>query len=107
MPRSAGSVTHSGTRQRIRVLLRLSPDGFKAKPVSWFPDGSHILVTSVAGPAQEPGLWQLSGLGGSPRKLSDDARDAAVSPDGSQIVFLRGAINSQELWLMGTGGEQP
>ena len=83
------------------------PDGFKAKPVSWFPDGSHILATSVAGPAQEPGLWQLSGLGGSPRKLSDDAREAAVSPDGSQIVFLRGATNSQELWLMGAGGEQP
>jgi Tol biopolymer transport system component/DNA-binding winged helix-turn-helix (wHTH) protein len=83
------------------------PGGFKAKPVSWFPDGSHILATSVEGPAQEPGLWRLSGLGGSPRKLSDDARDAAVSPDGSQIVFLRGAINSQELWLMGAGGEQP
>jgi DNA-binding winged helix-turn-helix (wHTH) protein len=83
------------------------PGGFKAKPVSWFPDGSHILATSVEGPAQEPGLWRLSGLGGSPRKLSDDARDAAVSPDCSQIVFLRGAINSQELWLMGAGGEQP
>ena len=83
------------------------PQGFKANPVSWFPDGSHILATSVAGPAQEAALWQLSGLGGSPRKLSDDARDAAVSPDGSQIVFLRGATNSQELWLMGAGGEQP
>ena len=83
------------------------PQGFKAKPVSWFPDGSHILATSFAGPAQEPGLWQLSGLGGSPRKLSDDAGNAAVSPDGSQIVFLRGASKSQELWLMGANGEQP
>lgn len=82
------------------------PDGFKAKPVSWFPDGSHILATSVAGPAQEPGLWQLSALGGSPRKLGDDAREAAVSPDGSQIVFIRGAAKNQELWLMGAGGEQ-
>ena len=82
------------------------PDGFKAKPVAWFPDGSHLVATSVEGPAKEPGLWQLSALGGSPRKLSDDARDAAVSPDGSQIVFLRGATNSQELWLMGAGGEQ-
>ena len=110
------------------------PEGFKAKPVAWFPDGTHILATSVtgpaqepglwqlsalggsprklalatsvAGPAQEPGLWQLSALGGSPRKLVDDAQEAAVSPDGSQIVFLRGATNSQELWLMGAGGEQ-
>ena len=46
------------------------PEGFKAKPVAWFPDGTHILATSVAGPAQEPGLWQLSALGGSPRKLA-------------------------------------
>lgn len=81
------------------------PAGFRAKPVCWFPDGSHILATSVAGPAQEPGLWQLSALGGSPRKLSDEGRQAAVSPDGSQIVFLKGAPKSQEIWLMGSSGE--
>ena len=43
------------------------PEGFRAKPVSWFPDGSHILATSLAGSSQEPGLWQISALGGSPR----------------------------------------
>ena len=80
------------------------PEGFKAKPVGWFPDGTHILATSVDGPASEPGLWQLSSLGGSPRKLSDKGREGTVSPDGSQIVFLKGAPKSQELWLMDANG---
>jgi Tol biopolymer transport system component/DNA-binding winged helix-turn-helix (wHTH) protein len=83
------------------------PEGFKARPVAWFPDGSHILATSVAGPAEQPALWQVSSLGGSPRKLSDGCSEATVSPDGSQIVFLKGAARSQEVWLMGSGGEQP
>ena len=83
------------------------PEGFKAKPVSWFPDGSHILATSVAGSSQEPGLWQISALGGSPRKLADQGREAAVSPDGTEIAFLKGTSESQELWVMGADGEQP
>ena len=28
------------------------PPGFKAQPVAWFPDGTHILTTSVAGPTE-------------------------------------------------------
>src|SRR4051812_16320298 len=29
-----------------------------------------------------------------------------ISPDGSQIVFLKGAAESQEIWLMRADGEQ-
>ena len=83
------------------------PEGFNARPVSWYPDGSHILVAAVSGSEMKSGLWQISTVGGSPRKLSDEGRDAEVSPDGSQIVFLRGAEKSQELWLMGSDGQQP
>ena len=83
------------------------PQGFKAQPVSWFPDGSHILATSVAGPAEQSALWQISTIGGSPRQLSQQGREAAVSPDGSLIAFLKGAPKSQELWLMRADGEQP
>ncbi len=83
------------------------PAGFKAQPVAWFPDGSHILATSVAGPTEQPALWQLSTVGGSPRKLNDQGGEASVSPDGSQIVFLRGSANSEELWLMHADGAQP
>ena len=83
------------------------PEGFKARPVSWYPDGSHILAAAVSGSEMKSGLWQISTVGGSPRKLSDEGRDAEVSPDGSQIVFLKGAEKSQELWLMGSDGQQP
>jgi Tol biopolymer transport system component/DNA-binding winged helix-turn-helix (wHTH) protein len=83
------------------------PKGFKAMPVCWLPDGSHLLVTSAVGPERQSGLWQISTVGGSPRKLSDEGREAAVSPDGSQIVFLKGGASSQELWLMRADGEQP
>ena len=83
------------------------PKGFKAQPVCWFPDGSHILVTSVAGPAAQAALWQVSTIGGSPRQLSQQGGEASVSPDGSQIAFLKGAPKSQELWLMRADGEQP
>lgn len=82
------------------------PEGFKATPVCWLPDGSHILISSVIGPKQQSGLWQIATVGGSPRKLSDEGRAAAVSPDGSQIVFLKGGARSQEVWLMGADGEQ-
>jgi len=83
------------------------PEGFKATPVCWLPDGSHLLVTSAVGPERQSGLWQISTIGGSPRKLSEGGREAAVSPDGSQIVFLKGAASSQELWLMRADGDQP
>jgi Tol biopolymer transport system component len=83
------------------------PTGFKAQPVCWFPDGSHILVTSVAGPATQAALWQVSTIGGSPRQLSQQSGEASVSPDGSLIAFLKGAPKSQELWLMRADGEQP
>jgi Tol biopolymer transport system component/DNA-binding winged helix-turn-helix (wHTH) protein len=83
------------------------PKGFKAQPVCWFPDGSHILVTSVAGPSEQAALWQISTIGGSPRQLSQQGGAAAVSPDGSLIAFLKGAPKSQELWLMRADGEQP
>lgn len=82
------------------------PEGFKAKPICWFPDGTHLVATSAAGSSRWPGLWRLSTIGGSPRKLSDEGREAAVSPDGSQIAFLRGAINTQEVWVMSADGQQ-
>ena len=65
------------------------PQGFKAMPVSWLPDGSHILVTSVTPPAQQAGLWQISTAGGSPRKLSDEGREAAVRPTDHRLSFSK------------------
>ena len=77
-------------------------------PLSWFPDGSKILITAVL-PGEDPSLWAISILGGEPRKLRDGAAAAAVSPDGSQIAFLGDydSGSAQGIWVStADGGDQ-
>ena len=81
------------------------PNGFSAVPVAWYPDGTHLIAAHEDGPYTQSGLWQLSIVGGTPRKLIDDGRDPAISPDGAQIAFVRGAYLQNQLWLMGADGE--
>ena len=83
------------------------PDGFRARPVGWFPDGSHLLVTARESSQNEPSIWSVSVLGGSPRKLIDNAEARSVSPSGSEIVFVRGQMVPQEIWLAFSDGDQP
>lgn len=89
------------------------PKGFDAVPTSWFPDGTHLLLSSgEAGEAAS--LWKVSILGGSPQKVMEDATEGMVSPDGSKIAFLRGALSptanpccvpyGREIWLVDTNG---
>jgi Tol biopolymer transport system component/DNA-binding winged helix-turn-helix (wHTH) protein len=87
-------------------LLQL-PKGFDAQPESWYPDSSHLVATWVAGLNEPPSLWELSVMGGTPRKLADEGYTAAVSPDGSQVAFLRGPSLQPELWLMVADGSKP
>src|SRR5262249_15654579 len=65
-----------GTGETHSIAL---PEGFRARPVSWFPDGSHLLVTAWPG-ASPSSMWSISVLGGSPRKLLDNADARSVSP---------------------------
>ena len=96
------------------------PDGFIARPVSWFPDGSHVLANKLPGPGEQsniwtswkppgveeqPSVWTISVFGGNPRKLIENAEARSVSPDGSQIAFVRGEKN-QEIWTVSSDGEQ-
>jgi DNA-binding winged helix-turn-helix (wHTH) protein/Tol biopolymer transport system component len=67
----------------------------------WFPDSSALLVT----PAGQPeSIWSVSVLGGSPKKLMENGEARAVSPDGSQIAFVRGAELPQSVWVMDVDG---
>ncbi|HKV61314.1 MAG TPA: winged helix-turn-helix domain-containing protein [Candidatus Acidoferrum sp.] len=74
--------------------------------LSWFPDASHVLTTRAASPSEPPSLWSVSVFGGTPRRIMDAAERGIVSPDGSQIVFLRGDYGHQEIWKMRANGEQ-
>jgi DNA-binding winged helix-turn-helix (wHTH) protein/Tol biopolymer transport system component len=92
-----------GTGETHSIAL---PIKAKMRPTSWFPDGNHLLAVTSAEYEDGPSLWSVSVLGGSPRRLLPNARDGSVSPDGSQIVFIRGNGKDQEIWLASALGEQ-
>jgi Tol biopolymer transport system component len=75
----------------------------------WFPDGSRFLANRYD-PSGSYSLWVVSVLGGVPRRLRDDGNLGPPSPDGSQIMYLRGPSSgsaTSEIWLMGAQGENP
>ena len=97
------------------------PDGFIARPVGWFPDGSHLLVNKFPVPALQSGawlsltstrpgeqasMWSISVFGGNPHKIMDNAEARSVSPDGLQIAFVRGAMVDQEIWVASADGDR-
>jgi len=82
------------------------PKGFDALAESWFPDSIHLVVSWVEDPKKPPSLWEISTMGGTPRKLADEGEAARVSLDGSKIAFLSGKFDQSEIWLMqADGGE--
>lgn len=58
-------------------------------------------MSGPAGPNDRAGIWVLTVVGGTIRKLRDDASGAVLSPDGSRITF----VSNNEIWLMGMNGE--
>ena len=81
------------------------PKGFDALPESWFPDSVHLVVTRLDKAAEDPpSLWAISMMGGTPRKLADQGSSARVSPDGSQIAFLKGMWDYEQIWLADADG---
>lgn len=90
-------------------LLPLAPKVSNVTSLAWFPDSSQVLA-SWAGSTGKKSLWVLSILGGNPRPLSEEGWSASVSPDGSQIVFLKGADFADmghEIWVMRANGAEP
>ncbi len=95
-------VLATGETQHVAIA-----DEFRTGSISWFPDGNRLLAVRAKWPRNAPGLWSLSALGGTPRKLIDDAEEGAVSPDGTQIAFVRGDYEHEEIWLMQADGDHP
>jgi len=76
--------------------ISLSPS-FSARVDDWFPDGSHLLVSRAERPGKAS-LWRIPVMGGSPRKLADDASGGSLSPDGTHLAFRRGGLTYDGLW---------
>jgi Tol biopolymer transport system component len=83
--------------------------GTLGAPLSWFPDGSKVLITTVTQPGEAPSLWAVSVLGGAARKLREDAAAASFSPDGSQIAFLGDydSGSAKGIWVSTADGNDP
>ena len=100
----------TGTYLRLLSTGELHPLVPTASDVTflgWFPDSSRLLASWAASPPINRRLWSLSILGGNPRQMSDEGWSASVSPDGSQIVFLKGPAfgeGGKEIWLMRADG---
>jgi Tol biopolymer transport system component len=91
---------HVDSGETISVPL---PKGFDAMPESWFPDSVHVVASHFDDlEKKSPSLWEISVVGGTPRKLTDAGLSARVSPDGSKIVFFRGKWDDEEIWLIET-----
>jgi Tol biopolymer transport system component/DNA-binding winged helix-turn-helix (wHTH) protein len=82
------------------------PEGMKAQSVGWFRDNDHLII-ALADVGKHASLWKISARGGSPRKLNDDGRFPAVSPDGKEIAYIAGPHIYQQIWLMDADGAQP
>ncbi len=80
------------------------PKGIDPLAESWFPDGVHLVISWADSPLSPPGLWQISVMGGAPRKLTDEGSSASLSPDGSQMIFVKQAASVEELWLVQANG---
>ena len=87
----------------------LLPAGLKPSKVTWFPDGSHLLVGGVQSDGGKLNVWNVSILGGPSRQISDQTDNGVVSPDGTKIAALCSAdkLNTTELWLLNSDGSQP
>jgi TolB protein len=110
----------AGLDGRVSSVVANGPFRQAAEP-AWSPDGRRLVFTGVIG--QRHGdrfvysatdLFAVSSDGDGLRRLTsgEDARTAAVSPDGSWIAFVRFPHLGERpftstLWLMGAdGGEQ-
>jgi serine/threonine protein kinase len=67
-------------------------------PISWLPDGEHLLVSKL----DESGTWKMSTMDGTTRKFQDQNIKLCPSPVGQQIAILNNnSVSVQSL------GESP
>ncbi len=109
---SADEPAQSGRAEAVRTLERLTTDGaYKHRPV-WLADGKRILFGRHEEGGNAIRLRVAMGTGDSdPKRLTrrkDPEYDAAISPDGTQVLFtaitLSGTQGNLDIVLMPVDG---
>jgi serine/threonine protein kinase/Tol biopolymer transport system component len=100
----AFTADEGGSRQIwVKLLARGAPlqltrDKSDHVRPRWSPDSSSIIFFSPPAAGEPSGtLWEVSALGGTPRRIVDSVADADISHDGSRLAFVRSADGQLEL----------
>ena len=83
------------------------PQGFKAQPGPGSPMEPTFWLPRLRGRRNDPPCGNSPLLAEVRASSTIKAGKRRFRPTASQIVFLRGSANSEELWLMGADGGQP
>jgi Tol biopolymer transport system component len=78
-------------------------DGYVRWWIRWLPDSTRFFAISIPDKNVPAATWLGSVVGGTLRKVLDDALVMSVSPDGSNVALTRAW--GRELWSMGPNGE--
>ena len=110
-------LSEEGRRPSLRIKQVATGSDVEIVPEEdiWFrnvlftPDGDYIVYQASLLFDAPADLYQIPTLGGTPRKLMSDVNgEISLSPDGTQIAFLRhpgGGIGAtQELWAANLDG---
>ena len=101
----------NGRRQVwVRLLaggtpLQITHDDVDHEHPRWAPDSSSLIYFSAAASEGDPGtLWEISALGGTPRRLATSLGEGDISHDGRHIATFHRQGNRMVLAVLARDG---
>ncbi len=78
-----------------REIYRSGPTRLMPAPVTWTPDGRHLL--GVVDEGESDGLWAVPVSGGTPTRVVGSWRNSrpVFSPDGTSMLFSRRTVSAE------------
>jgi Protein kinase domain/WD40-like Beta Propeller Repeat len=83
--------------------LQITTDDADHQQPRWTPDSSALVYYTPSG-VVEGTLWEVSALGGSPRRIASAVGGGDVSPDGRRLALLQVQRDRPALSIVGRNG---